>query len=190
MAAEAEAQAYELEAIRMMYPEDLEELGPTEYRFNLPIPSVNNAYLRLHIAYPTDYPASPLKLMACEPHGLGENLATRIIHHLEVTHSTLVGEPYVLMLTSLLEDIIGDTTLTTTDPSIVLEAIPEKSEENLEIGLIPGPPLTPESFANWWPSFSRENNLVADWRVSDDGRPSGREIWLEKLKNDDYRDGD
>lgn len=185
-----EAQACELEAVRMMYPEDLEEIGPTEYRFNLPVPSVEDGYLRLHIVYPSDYPASPLKLLACEPHGLGDNLAARIIHHLEATHATLVGEPYVLMFTSLLEDIVGDTALTTVDPMTTLDVVPEKPEESLDIGLIPGPPLTPESFASWWPNFSRKNNLVVDWVVSDDERPTGREIWLEKHKNNDYRDGD
>lgn len=174
-------QEMEKEAIRAIYPEEFIDIAPNEYIFQLPVPGIDGASIKLHIQYPPEYPDVPVNIRSCEALKLHQPISSKIILAINTRHTELVGEPYIVALSTLIEDAMGiqadDVELDSLSPAV--SNLPDEGEFNP--GLLPGPPLTVENFNEWWTTFCMENNIV----LEEDGhctRPTGRQIWEEMEK--------
>ncbi|KAE8302148.1 RWD domain-containing protein [Giardia duodenalis] len=172
-------QEMEKEAIRAIYPEGFVDLAPYEYIFQFPVPGFGDAFIRLHIQYPPEYPEAPANICSCEAINLHQSASSKVIQAINSRHMELAGEPYIAALSMLVEDALGLQTDEDTEACPTPSAANLPSEEEFNPGLLPGPPLTAENFKEWWTTFCVENNISLEDVDEQCARPTGRQIWEE-----------
>lgn len=180
-------QEMEKEAIKAIYPEEFVDIAPNEYIFQLPVPGFDDAFIRFHIQYPPEYPDVPVNICSCEAINLHLHTSNKVIQTINTRHTELVGEPYIVALSTLVEDALGIQADDNDDmehdlASPTASSLPEKEEE-FNPGLLPGPPLTAENFKEWWATFCAENNISLEDNDEQCMRPTGRQIWEEMSRN-------
>lgn len=180
-------QETEKTAIHAIYPEEFVDVAPNEYIFQLPVPGFDDAFVKLHIQYPPEYPDVPVNICSCETINLLQHTSNKLIQTINTRHTELVGEPYVLALTTLIEDALGiqdnnnDNDVELNNASVTMSTI--SYEEEFNPGLLPGPPLTVENFKEWWTTFCAKHNISLTDTDEQCNRPTGRQIWEEMSRS-------
>ncbi|EFO64834.1 Hypothetical protein GLP15_2126 [Giardia lamblia P15] len=172
-------QEMEKEAICAIYPEGFVDLAPHEYIFQFPVPGFDDAFIKLHIQYPPDYPEVPANICSCETINLHQPASDKVIQAINTRHMELAGEPYIAALSMLVEDTLGLQADEDMEPCSTFSTSNLSSEEEFNPGLLPGPPLTAENFREWWTTFCAENNISLENVDEQHMRPTGRKIWEE-----------
>uniref|UniRef100_A0A060SXU6 ARAD1A07436p n=1 Tax=Blastobotrys adeninivorans TaxID=409370 RepID=A0A060SXU6_BLAAD len=206
-----EEQQQELDVLRSIYPDELEELSEKAFNIHIALDTAPVRHLILHIEYPDEYPqvvptiaveASDGSYLGHEEDDEGDEdqadgpafefepedikaLSQQMVDNAEEN----VGMPSVFTLASLLkeaaEEMYGDK---------VKEHEKQKEREILiqeekEQAKFRGTPVTPESFAKWREGFRKEMGLdkPADSACT---KLTGREIFERGLNKDDEEEDD
>lgn len=181
-------QQEEKAAIMAIFASGFEDLSANEFKFRVPINAFDNAFLVFHVRFSRDYPASDLDVLDLTSEGLDEELQNSIVRYIYANKDPLIGAPFLFALTGLIEEAIAGSTAI--PPQEYCDA-PEKQpmqhvEEKINYGLLPGEPVTKDSFGSWWDAFRKQHGVVLETDPEYQTehnllRPSGKEIWMAKI---------
>jgi len=191
-----EQQQEEMEALEAIYGSSFERLGANQFRFVHPLSSQQDTPTTFTVTYPASYPRVAPDLDISIP-GLPPLLVRHALNHVREALPSLVGDPCVFQLTAVLEEAFedgasfaGPEQSVEQDSPMTDKATAENASADAEAidGMLPGDPTTPESFASWWKAFRKAHGIVLESdpeRLAEEARlrPSGRQIWLEKLRS-------
>ncbi|KAA8909988.1 hypothetical protein TRICI_004291 [Trichomonascus ciferrii] len=206
-----EEQAQELDILRSIYPDELDEISETKFNIHFALDTRPVKYIVLGVEYPEDYPETVpilsvetsdgtfLKERKGEEDGeddeevhfedeLNNDDMKKLLDELDENAQENVGMASVFTLASLLKEQAEE---------LYNEKVKKKeqahekailAEEEKEQEKFRGTPVTPESFAEWRRKFREEFKLDQANEQRDKTKLTGREIFERGLNKDEDED--
>jgi hypothetical protein len=206
-----EEQAQELDILRSIYPDELDEISETKFNVHFALDTKPVKYVVLEVEYPEDYPETvPILNVETsdgtflkERKGEGEEEDDEEVHfqdelnnddmkklldELNENAQENVGMASVFTLASLLKEQAEE---------LYNEKVKKKeqahekailAEEEKEQEKFRGTPVTAESFAEWRRKFREEFKLDQANEQKDKTKLTGREIFEKGLNKDEDED--